>query len=78
VLESEIGEPRPGLTTLTVEVEGCGYFILNYLKKAVPPKKGSCEGQSNLGREQEVMPLPEDITSEAVMAVSVARAPRHD
>jgi hypothetical protein len=57
----------PYMTAVTAEKRG--YFILDYLKKGVPPKRGFVDGPIDLGREREVIPIPEDMNSiEAVMA----------
>ncbi len=56
----------PYMTAVTAEKRG--YYIIDYLKKGVPPKRGFVDGPVDLGREREVIPIPEDINSiEAVM-----------
>jgi len=56
----------PYMTAVTAEKRG--YFIIDYLKKGAPPKRGFVDGPVDLGREREVIPIPEDINSiEAVM-----------
>lgn len=49
----------PYMTAVTAEKRG--YFIINYLKKGVPPKRGFIDGPIDLGREREIIPIPEDI-----------------
>ena len=56
----------PYMTAVTAEKRG--YFIIDYLKKSTPPKRGFVDGPVDLGRERETIPIPEDInTIEAVM-----------
>lgn len=51
-----------------VTAEKRGYFIIDYLKKSIPPKRGFVNGPVDLGREREVIPLPEDLNDvKAVM-----------
>jgi hypothetical protein len=57
----------PYMTAVTAEKRG--YYIIDYLKKSVPPKRGHVNGSVELGRERETIPIPEDInTIEGVMA----------
>ena len=56
----------PYMTAVTAEKRG--YYIIDYLKKGIPPKRGFVEGPVDLGRERETIPIPEDInTIEGVM-----------
>jgi hypothetical protein len=56
----------PYMTAVTAEKRG--YYIIDYLKKSVPPKRGHVDGPVDLGRERETIPIPDDInTIEGVM-----------
>jgi hypothetical protein len=56
----------PYMTAVTAEKRG--YYIVDYLKKGIPPKRGHVDGPVDLGREREIIPIPEDInTIEGVM-----------
>jgi len=62
--------------TTAIDAQKRGYYIVDYLKKAVPPKKGGVEGPIDLGREREVIPIPENIsTIEAVMVLFDCKRP---
>ena len=56
----------PYMTAVTAEKRG--YFIIDYLKKGIPPKRGFVDGPVDLGREREIIPIPKNInTIEGVM-----------
>ena len=49
------------MTVVTAEKRG--YYIIDYLKKSVPPKRGYVDGPVDLGRKRETIPIPEDINT---------------
>jgi len=49
----------PYMTAVTAEKRG--YYIIDHLKKGVPPKRRFVDGPVKLDREREVIPLPEDL-----------------
>jgi hypothetical protein len=51
----------PYMTAVTAKKRG--YYIIDYLNKSVPPKRGHVDGPVDLGRERETIPIPEDITT---------------